>query len=263
MTKSELPKTAVGSDDAGSGVDVRQRKILGLWFVVALAVAVLLSGFTAYTYIRNREMQKGTANIRATGIPADVPTSTANLMALSPVPHSIAPNFTLVDQHGKTMSLASFRGRTVVLEFMDPHCIDICPIVSQEFVDAYHDLGKHASRVVFLAVNVNRYFTSVADVKNFSDEHRLNTIASWHFLTGPPSALEAIWHAYGITVVARNPKADIIHSSIVYFIGPNGRKQYLGAPMDDHTVKGTSYLPANQLASWGKGIALVAQSLAH
>jgi cytochrome oxidase Cu insertion factor (SCO1/SenC/PrrC family) len=52
-----------------------------------------------------------------------------------------------VDQNGHRLSLASFRGRAVVLEFMDPHCVDICPIVSQEFVDAYDDLGKAATGV--------------------------------------------------------------------------------------------------------------------
>ena len=48
-----------------------------------------------------------------------------------------------------------YRGKVVVLEFMDPHCTDIYPIVSQEFIDAYHDLGRAAGDVVFAAVNVN------------------------------------------------------------------------------------------------------------
>jgi peroxiredoxin len=46
-------------------------------------------------------------------------------MGLSPVPARPAPGFTLTDQDGRTMSLSSFRGRAVVLEFMDPHCTDI------------------------------------------------------------------------------------------------------------------------------------------
>jgi len=32
--------------------------------------------------------------------------------------------------------------------------------------------------------------------------------------------------------------------------------------MDDHTASGTAYLPADQLASWEHGIALVARQLA-
>jgi len=263
MTHSEMPGTVEGGERARAAVETRQRRTLGPWFFVALAIAVLLSGYLAYSAVRNRNLQEAAGSIRTTGIPADLPTSIANLMSLSPIPRSIAPNFTLVDQHGKKVSLSNYRGRSVVLEFMDPHCTDICPIVSQEFVDAYHDLGRDASNVVFVAVNVNQYFTSVADMRRFSNEHQLNTIPTWHFFTGAPSELKAIWRAYGVTVEAPNPKADIIHSSFVYFISPNGRKQYLGVPSDDHTAKGTSYLPANQVASWGKGIALVAESLVH
>jgi cytochrome oxidase Cu insertion factor (SCO1/SenC/PrrC family) len=182
-------------------------------------------------------------------------------MALAPVPNRPAPGFTLTDQKGQTLSLGSFRGRAVVLEFMDPHCVDICPIVSQEFVDAYHDLGRAASHVVFLAVNVNPYNLTVSDVATYSQEHQLNRIPSWHFFTGSVSDLTAVWHSYGIEVEAPNPNADIIHTSVVFFIDPSGHERYIATPMDDHTAQGSAYLPAGPLASWGDGIALVTRQL--
>jgi protein SCO1 len=57
-----------------------------------------------------------------------------------------ALGFTLTDQDGRTLALSALRSKVVVLEFMDPHCTDICPIVSQEYVDAYRDLGALAAR---------------------------------------------------------------------------------------------------------------------
>jgi len=54
----------------------------------------------------------------------------------------------------------------------------------------------------------------------------------------------------------------VIHSSQMYFIDPRGRERFLADPMVDHTALGSSYLPANQLASWSQGIALVARQLA-
>ena len=68
-----------------------------------------------------------------------------------------APGFTLTDQDGRVLPLSAFRGKVVVLEFMDPHCTDICPIVSAEFTNA-----------VFAAVNVNQYHHGVADVAAYS-----------------------------------------------------------------------------------------------
>jgi cytochrome oxidase Cu insertion factor (SCO1/SenC/PrrC family) len=262
MTPSESSEATptIGGPDEHVSTPPRRRGP-GPVAIVIMAVAVLAAAVFVVLAVRHHDQGDALSSIRPTGIPATVPTSLANLMALSPIPTHPAPNFTLVDQNGHTLSLASFKGQTVVLEFMDPHCTDICPIVSQEFVDAYHDLGKDSSRVAFVAVNVNQYYTGVSAMASFSNEQRLNTIPSWHFLTGSVKDLKSVWSNYGIEVEAPNPNADIVHTSIVYFIDPKGHERYLGAPMDDHTASGASYLPANQLASWGQGIAFVARSL--
>ena len=230
--------------------------------IAALGVVVILAGLLTYLVVRHRD-QGSLAAIRPSGIPASISTSLVNLMGLSPVPARPAPGFTLTDQDGRTMSLASFRGRAVVLEFMDPHCTDICPIVSQEFIDAYHDLGGEASRAVFIAVNVNPYYRGVASMAAYSTEHQLTTIPSWHFFTGPLATLKALWSAYGISVDAPSRNADVIHTSEVLFIGPGGQEAYVAAPMADYTAKGNAYLPAGPLAEWGQGIALVIRQLAR
>ena len=113
---------------------------------VVLGAAVLVAGVIAIVAVRSRDSSPS-ALVRPSGIPAEVSTSLANLMALAPVPRQRAPGFTLTDQHGRRLGLGSFRVHPVVLEFMDPHCTDICPIVSQEFVDAYHDLGQRGPQV--------------------------------------------------------------------------------------------------------------------
>jgi cytochrome oxidase Cu insertion factor (SCO1/SenC/PrrC family) len=231
--------------------------ILGVLVIVA-ALAVGLAVHRA----RSVSARQGTPTspLRATGIPAGVPTALAYQMELSPVPTKAAPDFTLVDQHGRTVSLASFRGRVVVLEFMDPHCVDICPLVSAEFIDAYHDL-HNASDVAFLAVNVNVYNRTVADMAAYSADHGLTGLPTWHFLTGSVASLQTAWQGYHVAVSAPSPTADVVHTSVVYFIDTRGRERYLAVPMVDHTTTGAAYLPATSLASWGKGIALVADSL--
>ena len=229
----------------------------------ALGVLAVLAVLFAYLAVRHREQPAAVSQARVSGLPASVSTSLANLMELSPVPSRPAPGFVLTDQDGRTMSLASFKGHAVVLEFMDPHCTDICPIVSQEFIDAQHDLGKAARQAVFIAVNVNAYHHGVTDVAAFSREHLLTTIPSWHFFTGSVASLQAVWRAYNIEVQAPSRNADVVHTSAVYFIDPAGRERFIASPMADHTAKGTAYLPATQLAAWGRGIALVTRHLTH
>jgi cytochrome oxidase Cu insertion factor (SCO1/SenC/PrrC family) len=227
-----------------------------------VAVLLIAGLVTAAVAGRRHDTAAALAAQRPSGIPASVSLPVINLMGLSPVPAKAAPGFRLTDQQGRTLTLSSLRGKVVVLNFMDPHCTDICPLVSQEFVDARHDLGQRAGQVVFAAVNVNQFFNRVSDVAAFSSEHQLSSIPSWHFFTGAVTSLQAAWRAYDVTVEAPEPGADIVHTSVMYFIAPDGRERYIAVPMDDHTASGNAYLPASQIAAWGRGIAQVAGSLA-
>ena len=259
---------AAGPPDEGPPAEAvlvaRRRRRRRIWITLSV-VAALLVGINTYAVYELESANNASvgANIRPSGIPRNISTGVANLMTLSPLPAVRAPGFTFTDQRGHTMSLASLRGKVVVLEFMDPHCTDICPIVSQEFVDAYHELGAAASKVVFAAINVNQYHATVADMHAFSAAHQLTTIPGWHFFTGPLPALEAAWHHYNIQVEAPNPNADIIHTSSVYFIDAQGAERYLATPMADHKANGTSYLPPDQIAAWASGIARLAGDMAR
>ncbi len=237
----------------------RPRRSTVVLAVVAVVGALVFASLFAFG-ISRLSAKTGSSPMRPTGIPASVSTRLAALMQLTPVRPSAAPGFTLTDQSGHAVSLAGLRGKTVVLTFMDSHCTDICPLVSREFIDAYRDLGPAARNVVFVAVNVNPYHRWIADMAAYSSEQQLDSIPSWHFVTGPLPSLHAVWNGYQIQVEAPSRNADVIHTSLIYFIDPQGRERYAAAPMVDHTKKGTAYLPASQLASWGRGIALVARA---
>ena len=252
---SASPEPASGAG-AGRGIAALRRRGL----VAAVTVVVLAGILAGYLVIRHRQ-QDLLAALRPAGIPASVPTVLADQMQLSTVPARPAPGFTLVSQDGRTVSLAAFKGRPVVLTFMDPHCVDICPIVSAEFLAAYHDLGPAAARAVFIAVNVNPYYRTPADVAAFSRAHQLTAIPSWQFLTGSLASLRAVWDAYQIAVQAPGRTADVVHTSLVYFIDPSGRERYVAVPVDEHTASKKAYLPAGNLAAWGRGVALVTRSL--
>jgi cytochrome oxidase Cu insertion factor (SCO1/SenC/PrrC family) len=263
--QQEPAATGVAAGATGPAAGVRRPARRRQMWIILGVVAVLLIGLNAYVaYALTRADHANTgANLRPSGIPRNISTSLANLMQLSPIPRVRAPGFTLTDQNGHTMSLASLRGKVVVLEFMDPHCTDICPIVSQEFVGAYRQLGAQAGKVVFAAINVNAYHATVANMATFSSAQRLNTIPSWHFFTGPVRALRTAWRDYNIEVEAPSPNADIIHTSAVYFIDAQGRERFIASPMVDHTANGTSYLPLAQISDWAGGIAALARDLAH
>jgi cytochrome oxidase Cu insertion factor (SCO1/SenC/PrrC family) len=254
--------SVVSDNSEGGDVEVKfwSSRNIGVLALSGVIILTLIIGAFVFQEMRFRHTATN-ALIRPSGLPASISTSLANLMALSPIPNTAAHDFTLTDQRGVTTSLRSFRGRAVVLDFMDPHCVDICPIVSQELLDAHRNLGASANRVVFLAVNVNQFATSVGAVNAFSREHQLTSLPSWHFFTGSAAMLRSVWRAYGVAVNAPSPQADVVHSSLIFFIDAKGRERYLANPTDLRTATGKAYLPADSLASWGTGIALVLKSL--
>jgi cytochrome oxidase Cu insertion factor (SCO1/SenC/PrrC family) len=250
--------------ERGSGQRASTGRLLRTVVLAGVVTVVLVAAVAGSAYLIQRPGRSPASGqfLRPSGIPPSVPARLANLMALSPVPPARAPGFTLTDQRGRTLALAAFRGKVVVLQFVDPHCTDICPIVSAEYLRAYRELGPLAGRVVFAAVNVNQYHAKVRDVAAYSRKHQLAAIPNWHFFTGPSRALQAVWRDYHITVQAPSPDADIVHTSAVYFLDPQGRHRFLAAPVVKHTKSGTAYLPPAQIAAWGHGIALLARHLA-
>jgi len=134
-----------------------------------------------------------------------------------------APAFSLVDQNGQPVSLASLRGRSIALTFLDPVCTTDCPLIAQEFRQADQslgaDLGKHS---VFIAVVANPIYRSQAVVQAFNKQEHLDHLSNWLFLTGSLSALQAMWNSYGYEVQALQNGGMVAHGEIAYIIDPSG-----------------------------------------
>lgn len=181
--------------------------------------------------------------------------SLTTLMSLSPLPVRVAPNFTLVDQAGKSVSLSQFYGKTVLLAFMDSRCTEVCPVEAQEFLRAEKDLGRRARSVVFIGVNVNPHANSVADVQQFTTQHGLSALKNWYFLTGSLAKLIPVWRAYGIEVIVSKNAKQTAHSSYLYFLNPLGEERFLADANVLLRPNGSGYLPSNLVSRWGQGIA--------
>lgn len=138
-----------------------------------------------------------------------------------------APEFRLTDQAGKNISLTDMRGSVVVLAFMESECEEVCPATAAHLRSTYQALGKESSRVVFLGLNVNTQANAVTDVLAATQRWSLDTIPTWHFLTGSPADLEAAWTAYHIYVQPALHKGDeLMHTPGVYVIDASGRERW-------------------------------------
>jgi cytochrome oxidase Cu insertion factor (SCO1/SenC/PrrC family) len=137
--------------------------------------------------------------------------------------HTVAPSFALTDQHGRPVSLASLRGKAVLLTFLDPVCVTDCPLEAQEFRQAGVLLGADASKVELVAVNLNPLYSSTAYTQAFDRQERLAGVPNWLFLTGSPAQLRPIWRDYGVASQALPAGSMLGHSDAAFVISPTGR----------------------------------------
>jgi cytochrome oxidase Cu insertion factor (SCO1/SenC/PrrC family) len=138
-----------------------------------------------------------------------------------------APAFSLTDQNGRTVTLASLRGKVIALTFLDPVCTSDCPVIGQEFRQADLGLGTAAKHAEFIAIVANPLYRSVFDTNAFDRVEGLNHLANWLFLTGSVSALNRIWDDYGVQVAVVGAGAMVDHADEAVVIDARGDTRYL------------------------------------
>jgi cytochrome oxidase Cu insertion factor (SCO1/SenC/PrrC family) len=133
-----------------------------------------------------------------------------------------APAFTLTDQDGRPVSLASLRGKTILLTFLDPVCTSDCPVIAQEFRQADQLLGADSAHVELVAIVANPIYRSIAYTRAFDSQERLAGLPNWLFLTGSLPQLKQAWKSYAIAAQILPAGGMIAHSDVAYVIGANG-----------------------------------------
>lgn len=133
-----------------------------------------------------------------------------------------APAFSLVDQYGKPVSLASLRGKTVALTFLDDTCTTDCPVIAQEFRTADSYLGTDARRADLVAINANPRFITPDYLAAFDEQEGLENVGNWLYLTGSLGELQRVWASYGESVIYLPAGAMIGHSEFAYVIDADG-----------------------------------------
>ena len=102
-----------------------------------------------------------------------------------------APQFTLTDQHGRTVSLASLRGHTVALTFLDPVCTSDCPLIAQEFRQTDLQLGaaRAQRRLRRDRGQPDLPIDRPSPTPSISQES-MNRLPNWYYLTGSVAQLQ-------------------------------------------------------------------------
>ena len=178
------------------------------------------------------------------------PVSDAATAATAAVPAGVAIGgpFRLIDDKGRAVTDADYRGRWMLVYFGYTNCPDACPLTLQKMASALKVLGPLADRLVpvFITVDPARDTPGqLADYINNFDPR----IAG---LTGSSEQIAAVAKAYRVYYAPAEPDKSgaylVGHSSFLYLVDPAGKVNAL-LPMDSSAGELTVVL-RSKLSHW-------------
>jgi protein SCO1 len=141
-----------------------------------------------------------------------------------------APDFRLVDQSGGPVSLAAYRGRPLIVTFIDPLCRNFCPLEAKQLNELVRSLPPR-SRPGIAAVSVNVYGDARRNL--LQDVARWRLVPQWRWAVGSGRELASVWRRYRIGVLVTTKTIagvrvhEISHTEAAYVVDGSGYERAL------------------------------------
>lgn len=132
-------------------------------------------------------------------------------------------SLSLVDQSGSTVNLEQFRGRPVLVTFAYAHCETVCPLLVHDVLSAARAARDVNPVVVIVTLDPWRDVPSRLP----SMARQWGASGDTHVLSGEPEVVDRVLNAWRVPRVRNVKTGDLVHPSVVYVIGPNGRIAYV------------------------------------
>jgi cytochrome oxidase Cu insertion factor (SCO1/SenC/PrrC family) len=176
-------------DDTGASAR-GARLLFPVWWWVLAALALGVTGGAAIGLLHNSRH----------AAPLGISTLPARPVATWAAGAQRAPDFRLVDAGGAPISLSEFRGRPVIVTFIDPVCRNLCPLEAEQLNRAVAAVPA-ATRPVIVAISVNPWADSRSNFRQDARKWRL--VPEWHWAAGRYAQLAPVWKRYKIGVLAQ------------------------------------------------------------
>lgn len=141
-------------------------------------------------------------------------------------------DFKLIDDHGKPVTGADYRGKVVVLYFGYTHCPDVCPLTLAQLHVVMQRLGPLADQARILFVSVDPARDTPAVMHAYVNAFDPRAVG----LTGDAREIEALSKRYR-SAYTREPDGkdgnyEVSHSSAIYVFDSKGGARVLATPAD-------------------------------
>jgi len=133
------------------------------------------------------------------------------------------PEVSLIDQHGSAVSLASLRGKPVLIDFIYTSCASTCPMLTAKMAAIAQKLGPAlGADVRIVSISLDPEHDSPAELAKYAQSHGASE-NGWIFLTGPPAKIDQVLALFKLRRT-RESDGSITHSISAFLLGPDGRQ---------------------------------------
>ncbi len=158
-----------------------------------------------------------------------------------PKPGTEVPDFGLVNQDGKRIHLAQYRGRALALTFIYTRCPmpDQCTLMSNNFAAIDQELQKQPevyAKTHLLTISFDPEYDSPKVLRSYGASHTGRytdeTFQHWEFATGSADEVKGVAQFFGLRYFhdTESGQDQVLHSLRTVVIGPDGKlfKLYRG-----------------------------------
>ncbi len=145
------------------------------------------------------------------------------------------PEFSFIDQNGKTITNQSYKGKVYVVEFFFTTCPSICPIMTDNMIKIDSKFfGNPKFGIASITINPENDTPQV--LKLYAKKHQI-TSPNWHLLTGNKQAIYDLANKGFNLYVGKNSEVagGFEHSGFFALVDQDGnirsRKDKLGNPV--------------------------------
>jgi protein SCO1 len=141
--------------------------------------------------------------------------------ARAPLARVVAAPPHLIDQRGRSFTLASLRGKPLVLTFIAAHCTDACPLINAQFAQAAHSIAQARLNARLLTVTLDPEHDSPLTMRELA--RRFNADPHYWLLAGGSiPAVHAVMREFGTVSEEGRRGYHDEHTTFVYVIGSTG-----------------------------------------
>ncbi len=132
------------------------------------------------------------------------------------------PPLSFTNQHGNQISLASLKGKPVLVDFIYTTCPGACLMLTQKMVRIAVGWPSEKTGITLVSITIDPEHDGPSQLAAYARKQGAES-HNWLFLTGPPATVENELAVFALRR-ERKPDGSVDHVTGIFLLGPDGRE---------------------------------------